>query len=194
MKTTRVTEERAIKVLATVDAGLIGGTKGYEDPGHMCVQSAVAHAMGLAFNDSPSCVHQELRGLGIHMNDDFHWANEKARAKGLRAYAIAELGTNKKFNVGDFVKQLKAKIVEVGGKVEGDDYIDELVDELVRTYENRSNAHFPVNTRWAQKKAIADIVTILTEMRTEGSKFVCLTKLGKAQLAELQPKTRRVGR
>lgn len=70
---------------------------------NFCVQSAVNRAMDLKgdqmHDDHPFCVCDTLIDIGIGMNDQLPWRNNKRRAEGLRDYAIAELGDihNKKY-------------------------------------------------------------------------------------------------
>lgn len=75
------------------DSGLSHGL-GYRKPGHMCVEAAVAYAIGLPrHTDDPGCVNQFLRELKILLNDSPFWFDNKARGKGLRRIAVAQLGT-----------------------------------------------------------------------------------------------------
>lgn len=81
----------ARRVLQVVDKGLCDGV-GEPIPGHMCVEAAVCYAMGEPHSDEPSCVGQAPRLVKISLNDMF-WSSKKARAKGLRRVAIAQLGS-----------------------------------------------------------------------------------------------------
>lgn len=64
-------------------------------PGAFCVQQAVSKAIGLPkLGDNPSCVGNAVTSFGIALNDR-EWYTDKARAKGMRRFAIAELGSNK---------------------------------------------------------------------------------------------------
>lgn len=82
-----ITREDALKVLEVVDGGL--GIAMRETP---CVEWAVCRALEGRASDKPACVAQAVRLLGIRMNDS-NWSGEQARAKGLRRFAIAQLGT-----------------------------------------------------------------------------------------------------
>lgn len=82
------------KVLGVVDKGLTDGL-GDPIPGKMCVEAAVAFASGEDHHDQPRCVYPALAGLKIGFNDDGLWSSDKARAKGLRRLAIAQLGTSR---------------------------------------------------------------------------------------------------
>ncbi len=88
----QVTEELALKVLTTVNAGLTGGL-GRPVPGQMCVEAAVCYAMGLPHSDRPTCVGEAVRRFKIRLNDS-RWSSDAARASGMRKLAIAQLGSD----------------------------------------------------------------------------------------------------
>lgn len=83
----------AERVLAVVDMGLVRGV-GKPIPGKMCVEAAVCFAMGQDHGDQPNCVISEVRDFKIALNDKRGWPNIRARARGLRALSIAQLGSN----------------------------------------------------------------------------------------------------
>jgi hypothetical protein len=87
----KLTKATAQKILKVVDAGLSDGL-GNPIPGEMCVEAAVCYALGLPHSDDPKCVSSALRSLKISLNDRA-WSSPRARAKGLRRLAIAQLGT-----------------------------------------------------------------------------------------------------
>ncbi len=87
-----LTREIAQKVLATVDAGLVSGV-GMPTPGQMCVEAAVCFALGEPHGDQPSCVGRAVCAFKIRLNDA-RWSSSAARAAGLRAIAIAQLGSD----------------------------------------------------------------------------------------------------
>ena len=89
---TTLTREVAQKVLQVVDAGLVRGV-GIAVPGRMCVEAAVCYALGEPHGDTPSCVGAAVRAYKIRLNDA-RWSSNEARSKGLRAIAIAQLGSN----------------------------------------------------------------------------------------------------
>ena len=91
MKTLTITEPLIRKLLATVDAGLTAGL-GVPTPGKMCVEAAIAFALGEPHSDGPTCVHPVVRAGKIALND-CAWSSDLARAKGLRRVAIAQLGS-----------------------------------------------------------------------------------------------------
>jgi hypothetical protein len=93
----------AEKVLEVVDAGLVKGV-GVPEPGKLCVEAAVCYAMGLPHGDDPSCVAPSLRRLKIRLNDSA-WSSDKARAKGLRRLAIAQLGSAGALDENEFARR-----------------------------------------------------------------------------------------
>lgn len=99
-------------VLALVDKGLVSGL-GDPVPGQMCVEAAVAYASGEDHNDNPSCVNPKLASVKIALNDDCGWESDKARAKGLRRVAIAQLGSKGKLNFDKLEAHFEAKANEV---------------------------------------------------------------------------------
>jgi hypothetical protein len=104
--------EDAKRVLSVVNCGLTDGV-GVAIPGQMCVEAAVCYALGMDHGDEPVCVDEELRNFKIQLNDGYGWNGEKGRADGLRRLAIAQLGTNKKFNFGKFDKVFRRKLREL---------------------------------------------------------------------------------
>jgi len=94
----------AKKVLAVVDAGLSEGV-GKPEPGFMCVEAAVCYALGLPHGDEPECVSSALRSLKIALNDK-PWSSKKARAKGLRRLALAQLGSRGALDDREFAKRV----------------------------------------------------------------------------------------
>lgn len=100
--TTNITKTQARKVLQIVDAGLSCGL-GRAVPGQMCVEAAVAFALGYDFNDHPKCVTPTIRDAKIAINDWHGWGQidgdmdsektNKERSKALRRLALAQLGS-----------------------------------------------------------------------------------------------------
>lgn len=82
----------ARRVLQIVDQGLVYGI-GKPIPGQMCVEHAVCYAMGVVHSDNPECVHPRVRDAKVELND-MNWSDGKARARGLRRLAVAQLGSN----------------------------------------------------------------------------------------------------
>src|ERR1700759_4892516 len=97
----KITEKDALCVLSVVSRGLVNGV-GQPIPGKMCVEAAVAYAFGEHHHDEPDCVAAELAEEKIALNDADGWSSDKARAKGLRAVAIAQLGSAGRFDYDDY--------------------------------------------------------------------------------------------
>lgn len=102
-KDTPITRDLAFRVLNIVDQGLTSGV-GQPKPGKMCVEAAVAYALGEDHNDQPTCVDEDLREFKINLNDAYGWNNTKSRARGLRAIAIAQLGSAGRLNWQQFTE------------------------------------------------------------------------------------------
>ena len=86
-----ITESLIRKLLATVDVGLHAGL-GVPEPGNMCVEAAIAFALGEPHGDGPTCVHPVVRAGNIILSD-CAWSSDLARANGMRRVAIAQLGS-----------------------------------------------------------------------------------------------------
>ena len=105
-----ITRVVAAKVLEVVDAGLSNGL-GTPELGQMCVEAAVCYALGLPHGDNPPCVSDSLRSLKIVLNDA-EWSSKKARAKGLRRLALAQLGSAGVLNELEFAKRVALMTVQ----------------------------------------------------------------------------------
>jgi len=101
------------KVIKVVRRGLTWGV-GAPKPGKMCVEAAVNYAMGRNHSDAPPCVGPQPRDAKIELNDK-EWSSAKARANGLLAIAVAQLGSNTvsgaKF-VKAFKDSLRKKVID----------------------------------------------------------------------------------
>jgi len=114
----KYTVDHARKVLETVDAGLCHG-KGRPVPGQMCVEAAVCFALGLPHSDEPPCVAPCVRSFKVRLNDA-GWSTNKARASGLRALSVGQLGStgvvdDKKFTgiiILETIRQILSKVAE----------------------------------------------------------------------------------
>lgn len=95
-------ESAAKKILEVVDAGLCSGL-GRPEPGHMCVEAAVAYALGLPFNDTPECVDKTLSGVKVALNDCLDYVSYEDRAKVLRRIAVAQIGSAGVLDIGDLI-------------------------------------------------------------------------------------------
>lgn len=60
--------------------------------GQMCIEAAVCAALDLPHGDNPPCVSPAVRAFKIILNDA-NWSTPAARANGLRALGIAQVGS-----------------------------------------------------------------------------------------------------
>lgn len=186
MAQVKITAQLAKKVLKVVDKGLSYGLGGVFNetkdemvgsPGAMCVEAAVCYALGEEHGDRPSCVDDKLARFKIDLNDDLNWENDKARARGLRRLAIAQLGTKTGFSYKSFAKLYDAKLNETllaGIQIpkfktmsEFRDWCDE--HRLVSTYD------------LTPSETAECAVQALIKMKTPGSKFLYLAPYKKAK-------------
>ena len=63
-----------------------------ERSGQMCIEAAICATLDLPHADDPGCVDPEVRAFKIALNDA-PWSSAAARAKGLRALGLAQLGS-----------------------------------------------------------------------------------------------------
>jgi len=78
----------------------------------VCVEAAICEALGLPHGDDPKCVVSDVRAFKIRLNDS-NWSSAKARAKGLRDLAIAQLGTKDVLQPGQFSKRMAEQTLRV---------------------------------------------------------------------------------
>jgi hypothetical protein len=107
----KYTVEHARKCLSVIDAGLIVGL-GQPEPGEMCVEAAICYALGLPHGDDPGCISAAVRSFKISLNDK-RWSSDTARAAGLRALAVAQLGSKGVIDDRVFVQRLTEQIIRV---------------------------------------------------------------------------------
>jgi hypothetical protein len=152
-----VTRSLVDRINKLVGYGLTDGV-GDRGRGTMCVQACVMAALEEGHDDQPSlCVPQNRINFGIELNDRSGWSSDAARGKGLKRWAIAQLGTSTKpasdFNglvVEEFYKRhfwRKLKeggapgvFVESGRKVKSKSEADELLDHLEQYLEKKAAA------------------------------------------------------
>lgn len=108
---TEINLDLARKVLEIVDQGLTQGL-GVQEPGKMCVEAAVCSALGLPHGDNPPCVWRDARGFKIGLNDE-NWTSDAARAAGMRALAVAQLGSHGTAGIEYFAEELFSGFVRV---------------------------------------------------------------------------------
>jgi hypothetical protein len=129
-RATIIDEALVRKVLETVDAGLTAGL-GVPRPGHMCVEAAVSYALGLPHSDKPDCVDPLLRDVKITLND-LSWSNDRARANGLLALAVAQLGSAGHLNPTRFVEGVWQHVFNTALPLVLSQLSDQIEDEFHR--------------------------------------------------------------
>lgn len=82
----------ARRVLSVVDAGLIRGAGAVAAPGRVCLEQAIALALGDGLTDEPRCVHAADRRWGLGTNDSCP-LDDAQRAAALRKVSVYQLGT-----------------------------------------------------------------------------------------------------
>mgnify|MGYP007100160279 FL=1 len=75
-----------------------------------CAEQLVAAVCGLPVNDRPECVEYAVQRFGIRINDS-QWSSPEARAKGLRDFLIAQIGSKGVVNGVEFAKRVDRKSV-----------------------------------------------------------------------------------
>lgn len=133
--------EQGRKLLEVVDKGLTNGL-GLPEPGKMCVEAAVCYALGLPHDDNPPCVAAAVRSFKISLNDS-NWPSKKARARGLRRLAVAQLGSAGVVRNGRFARALVRAILADAsfGALSEVNWREETVAERLRKA-LKNNAHW----------------------------------------------------
>ena len=78
----------------------------------VCIEAAICETLGLPHGDEPGCVSAAVRSFKITLNDS-RWSSPAARANGLRALGIAQLGSLGVVDDVEFSKRLAEKTVRV---------------------------------------------------------------------------------
>ncbi len=89
-----IMEGHAREVVCVVSKGLGTGFTSYPVIGEMCVEVAICHALGLPHSDHPVCVGDDVRQFSLTINDSPWWYGADDRAKGLKRFAVAQLGSD----------------------------------------------------------------------------------------------------
>lgn len=90
-----ITRALVDRINKLVGYGLSDGL-GDRGRGQMCVQACVSAALEEEHSDNPSCVPDDRMQFGIDLNDRAGWSSPAARGKGLKRWAIAQLGSSTK--------------------------------------------------------------------------------------------------
>lgn len=197
-KEIKVNKKLAEKVIKTVKPGLCSGL-GDPVPGKMCVEAAVNFACGLAHDDNPPCVGDDVRSFKISLNDE-KWSSNKARAKGMIKIAIAQLGSNKisqdefreqiieefakltiwkKFNE-ELAEISKDKTLFVDDKISrikdlSSEYNGKVDDLNWESLHYEKSDYFPGMSKDKYNIFLADIcLTVLKKMKSPGCKYLYL--------------------
>lgn len=86
-------EQTVKEVIRLCSFGIPKGL-GKPEPGQMCIEAIISVAHGLPFQDqNQECVGSEVATAKIALND-YEWSSNKARANGMVALGIAQLGSN----------------------------------------------------------------------------------------------------
>jgi hypothetical protein len=168
-----INREVICKLLKLLDQGLKSGSGSFDGPGDFCVQQAVSKAIG---EPNPSdypvlCVNDHVKAFGIRLNDQL-WSSPAARAKGLKRFAVAELGTtNRKAGDRAFGEEFERLLCNKWNRKHGTTY---------------THAHqLPSVCDDSQLEELANTAAdVLTKMGSIGSQFLYMCEPG----AKLTPK------
>ena len=78
----------------------------------VCIEAAVCAALDLPHGDDPKCVSEAVRSFKIRLNDA-NWSSPQARAKGLRALGIAQVGSKGVVDDVEFAKRVAEQTIRV---------------------------------------------------------------------------------
>ena len=106
-----ITEVHAKRILELLSHGLVSGL-GTPEPGKMCIEAVVNHALGRPHGDDPGCVHESLRSLKIRLNDS-NWSSNAARAKGLTRLGLAQLGSKGVLDTEEFRQRVNTLRIQM---------------------------------------------------------------------------------
>ncbi len=81
-----------------------------ERNGQMCIEAAICAALDLPHGDDPACVTRSVRSFKIALNDA-QWSSPQARATGLRALGIAQIGSRDVVDDQEFSLRLAEKTI-----------------------------------------------------------------------------------
>ena len=185
-----ITEQHAKKLLELIEPGLCNGA-GDGTPGNMCVEQAVALTFGEPLNDTPTCVDGDVQRFSIMINDLGGWPSNAIRAKTMRRFAIAQLGS---------AGVIDGKVFEAKRKLIWDEYLakrkliwDEYLAKRNPIWDEYEAQRKPIWDEYeAQHKLIRDeytknclphletlcesLVQLLIELGSPGTKFLYLVE------------------
>jgi hypothetical protein len=169
----KITIHHVLKLIKILDKGIIHGAG--ETVEEFCVQQAVHRVLlddpedAYASDNPPNwCILDQIRAFGIHLNDQGGWKDNRSRARGLKRFAIAELGSSK-LNSYEFFTKLRGALARRTGAdpaffCDGDCIIDQFM-ELDRRGLSRND--------WLT--VLADTAAdVMKELGSEGAQFLYL--------------------
>ena len=114
------------------------------------MEAAVCYALGEEHCDSPSCVGNSVRNVKIDLNDQ-SWSSKKARAKGLRKLAIAQLGS-RELDQAEFDDKLEMKTIKV--------FVPWLLSKLkgAKKFQKEINSLINKLKRYKERKGQLDVI------------------------------------
>lgn len=157
------------KLLGLIDQGLCHGAGRNDGKGDFCVQQAVNRATtnDEEHDDSPYCVEECIRHLGISMNDTFRGTSEE-RARILKRFAVAELGSAGKVSGTQFSIQMTKKWNKL------------YPDRKINSYENI----FDIMSSSTVETVARVAVEVLKDLESPGSKYLYMCEPGAKLLPE----------
>jgi len=99
------TIESLDKILAN---GLVSGRG--DRTSTFCAQEAVCAALGLPITNHPECVDDAVSAFGRRLNDA-RWSSTAARAKGMRDFVVAQVGSKGAIDSREFVQRLALRTI-----------------------------------------------------------------------------------
>lgn len=180
-----VSRDLVRKLVRTIRRGLVYGI-GSGGDGYMCVQHAVARTFGEGRSDRPTCVDDDLRDIGITLND-WLWMSDEARAQGLQRFAVAQLGTSSRGYLFDrYEFKERARYFLQGLYPE---HITEPMHVFTEIASRCGSPDRPASfARDAELTAIANgLADILEQMKTPGSEYLCMVDWSDEDLARPLP-------
>lgn len=105
-----ITKEIIAKFDEALSRGLCSGLG--DRNGQMCVEAALCYALGESHSDFPSCVPESF-ALAKQRLNDANWSSSEARANGMRAVGIAQLGSKEVVDELEFFKRYQEKTIRV---------------------------------------------------------------------------------
>lgn len=169
----KITLTHINNLLKLFESGLVNGAG--HDVNHFCVQQAVHRVLDNDLDDAQKsdrpptwCVREDIRTFGIHLNDEKGWRDEKARAEGLKRFAIAELGSSEVWP-SKFYEKLAVRLASMSDR-DPEEFSHDA--GIINDFVSWSIGGMTRNDKLTRvANAAADV---LMELGTEGSQFLYL--------------------